>query len=91
MKYIIYKTTNLINDKIYIGKHQTETVDDGYLGSGTNLKHAIEKYGKDKFKREILFECGSISEMDKLEADIVDDAFVARLDTYNIKLGGQGG
>ena len=33
MYYIIYKTTNLINGKYYIGKHQTENLDDGYLVS----------------------------------------------------------
>lgn len=43
--YIIYKTTNLINDKIYVGKHNT-SVNDGYLGSGKILKQSIKKYGK---------------------------------------------
>ena len=91
MYYLIYKITNTINNKIYIGKHQTNNKDDGYMGSGKILKRAIEKYGVDKFKKEILFECATLEEMNQKEADIVDDEFVARLDTYNIKLGGQGG
>lgn len=91
MYYLIYKITNTVNNKIYIGKHQTDNKDDDYMGSGKILKRAIEKYGVDKFKKEILFECGSLEEMNEKEADIVDEEFVARLDTYNVKLGGQGG
>ena len=91
MYYLIYKITNTVNNKIYIGKHQTDNKDDDYMGSGKILKRAIEKYGIDKFTKEILFECGSLEEMNEKEADIVDEEFVARLDTYNVKLGGQGG
>ncbi|HLD91337.1 MAG TPA: NUMOD3 domain-containing DNA-binding protein [Patescibacteria group bacterium] len=49
---IIYKTTNLINNKIYVGKdsHSNPT----YLGSGKILKEAIVKYGKENFKKETL-------------------------------------
>jgi hypothetical protein len=35
MKYIVYKTTNLINDKIYVGVHGTNPdIFDGYIGGG---------------------------------------------------------
>ena len=34
----IYKTTDLINDKIYIGVHGTNKLNDGYIGSGNSLK-----------------------------------------------------
>ena len=91
MYYLIYKITNNVNNKIYIGKHQTENKDDEYMGSGKILKRAVEKYGLDKFTKEILFECNSLEEMNQKEAEIVDEEFVARLDTYNVKLGGQGG
>lgn len=37
--HIIYKTTNLINGKIYVGLHSTDNVDDGYLGL-TQYKNA---------------------------------------------------
>lgn len=91
MYYLIYKITNTINNKIYIGKHKTNDINDSYMGSGKILHKAIEKYGIDKFKKEILFECSNEEEMNQKEAEIVDEEFIARLDTYNIKLGGQGG
>ena len=50
----IYKTTNLINGKIYVGK--SLYLPDGYLGSGLRLSGAIKKYGKNNFRREILEE-----------------------------------
>ena len=91
MKYIIYKTTNLVNNKIYIGKHKSTDINDDYLGSGKLLKRAIEKYGKEHFKKEILFECKTEQEANDLEAEIVDEEFITRLDTYNIMIGGHGG
>lgn len=91
MYYLIYKITNNVNNKIYIGKHQTEDKNDDYMGSGKILKKAIEKYGLDKFTKEILFECNSLDEMNQKEAEIVDEEFVARLDTYNLQLGGNPG
>lgn len=48
----IYKTTNLINNKIYVGKCQTKKKD--YLGSGVVLNRAIKKYGKENFINEII-------------------------------------
>lgn len=52
----IYITTNLINNKKYIGQH-TGFVDDKYLGSGTTLVKAINKYGEDNFSKSILEIC----------------------------------
>lgn len=91
MYYLIYQITNLINGKIYIGKHQTSNLDDEYFGSGNLIKRAIKKYGKDNFKKEILYFCNSIEEMNNLENNLVTEDFVKRNDTYNITIGGQGG
>lgn len=46
MKHFIYKTTNKTNNKIYIGVHSTNDIDDGYLGSGIALKYAIKNTEK---------------------------------------------
>jgi len=89
--YTIYKTINLINNMIYIGKHETKDIDDIYFGSGTYLLNAINKYGKKHFKKEILYIFESKEEMDAMEAEIVDEVFISRLDTYNIICGGTGG
>lgn len=89
--YTIYKTTNLLNGKIYIGKHQTKDLNDGYMGSGINITRAIKKYGVQNFEKHILFVFQTEEEMNLKEAEIVDDEFVLREDTYNICAGGKGG
>ena len=91
MFYTIYKITNLKNRKIYIGKHQTKDLGDGYMGSGKHLKRAISRYGVENFKKEILFVFDNEKEMNKKEAEIVNEEFVLREDTYNICSGGNGG
>jgi hypothetical protein len=73
MYFIIYKTTNIINGKYYIGKHKTNDLNDGYLGSGKLLKRAIKKYGTENFHREILHHCKSDEEMNLLEKILVVD------------------
>lgn len=88
MKYTVYRTTCKTTGKFYIGKHQTEDLDDGYLGSGKILRRAIDKYGEDKFKKEILFIFESEEEMNAKEAELVDPDDPLSM---NICPGGQGG
>jgi hypothetical protein len=86
--YTVYKITNTVNGKFYIGKHQTKDLDDGYFGSGKLLKRAIEKYGKDAFVKEIIKVCSSEKEMDLVEKIlVVPDPEIS----YNLCNGGQGG
>ena len=86
--YIVYKTTNLINEKIYIGVHNGEKPN--YIGSGTLMTRAIKKYGYENFKREILAEFSTKEEAFAYEALLVDKEFVSSEENYNISTGGIG-
>lgn len=87
---VIYKTTNLINNKIYIGKNKGNN--NWYLGSGKLLIYAIKKYGKENFKKEIIEICTSLEHM--IEREIF---WIEKLNArdrnigYNIQIGGDGG
>ena len=87
MFYIVYKTTNIINGKFYIGKHKTKNLNDNYMGSGKLLKQAIEKYGKQNFVKEILFIFDNQEDMNDKEKELV----VLTEDSYNLCEGGNGG
>ena len=88
MFYTIYKTTNLVNGKFYIGKHKTKDLNDGYVGSGKLLKYAINKHGLENFHTEILHMCKSEKEMNILERIfVVPDQEI----NYNLCPGGHGG
>jgi hypothetical protein len=87
MFYTIYKITNKINDKTYIGKHQTKNLDDGYMGSGNYIKRAIKKHGIDNFMKEILHVFDNELEMNLVEKELV----ILGETSYNICPGGQGG
>jgi len=91
MFYTIYKITNLIDGKIYIGKHQTKDLNDGYMGSGKVVRRAITKHGIENFKKEILFQFDNEADMNAKEAELVTEEFCLREDTYNLCPGGKGG
>lgn len=89
--YYVYKITNKLNGKFYIGKHiQSEKESfDLYYGSGKLIKSAISKYGKENFKKEILEICNkdNLSEREKYWID----ALKALTFGYNLSFGGEGG
>ena len=87
MKYTIYKITNLTNGKYYIGKHKTNNLDDGYMGSGKLIQRAIKKHGVENFRKEILHVFDNEADMNSKEKDLV----VISEDTYNLCPGGHGG
>lgn len=91
MFYTIYKITNKVNGKIYIGKHQTKDLNDGYMGSGKHLKRAIEKYGIENFEKNILFVYDNEEEMNVKESELVTEDFVTKDNNYNLCPGGNGG
>lgn len=91
MKYTVYKTTNLINGKIYIGTHATDDPNDSYLGSGTYLNRATQKYGTDQFRKEVLAIFDNPEDMFNLERELVNEEYLKTTNTYNLRLGGDGG
>ena len=89
--HFIYKTTNKLNGKYYIGMHSTNNIDDGYLGSGKRLRYSIRKYGEENFEREILEFFDSREELKKREEEVVNLEEIAKKDCMNMIVGGEGG
>lgn len=83
----VYKTTNLINGKIYVGQKKGK-LKLSYYGSGTLLKRAVAKYGRDKFSCELVCYAYSYDELNSLEA-----YWISTLDAinsgYNLEEGGK--
>lgn len=86
---VIYKTTNKINGKYYIGVSNGRNLN--YKGSRSALHNAMRKYGRENFIRETLEVFDTIKEAFNREAEIVTEEFVANPNTYNLKVGGKGG
>lgn len=89
--HFIYKTTNLLSGRYYIGMHSTNNLDDGYFGSGTRIRRAINKHGEENFKREILEFCETREELKSREEEIVNLNEITKVDCMNLKVGGYGG
>jgi len=90
--HYIYLTENLINGKKYIGQRKVpkKGIDlDSYLGSGTKLLYAIKKYGRNNFKKHILYVCINYEQSDFLETLEIEKRNAVNSDEYyNIQDGG---
>lgn len=88
----IYKTTNLINEQIYIGQKKSSIfLENKYLGSGKYLKCALNKYGKENFKVELLEWCSDKVILNEREIYWINYYKSNNYKMYNISKGGDGG
>jgi len=86
--HYLYKITNNINGKYYIGRHSTDNLADNYFGSGVGIRNAINKYGISNFSKEILHFCETTEELWELERKVVDASVVYDKKSYNMGFGG---
>lgn len=94
----IYKITNKVNGKCYIGQsinidkrikeHFWKATCEKDVSFNSILHQAIRKYGKDNFICEVLQEC-SIEDIDKLEQQYIKEYNSVTPYGYNIMFGGQ--
>jgi hypothetical protein len=89
--HYIYKTTNLINGKYYIGMHSSNNLNDNYIGSGKRLWYSINKYGKENFKCEILELLPDMSSLKVREKELVNEDLLKDKMCLNLAVGGEGG
>lgn len=88
----IYKTTNLINEKIYIGQHIGCVFDCNYFGSGVILRRSIIKYGIENFKCELVEFCETKDIINDREKYWINYYRSFEPDIgYNVSPGGDGG
>ena len=89
--HYIYKTTNIITKRYYIGMHSTNNLNDGYFGSGKRLRYSINKYGKENHIVEILEFYSSRDELKIKEKEIVNLNEISKIECLNLIVGGEGG
>ena len=92
----IYKITNTVNGKSYIGQTIQDAVKtrirDHLTGNGNRiLKQAIEKYGQDAFVVEILHDSILPEFLDTLEIEAIAKYNTLAPNGYNLTTGGGGG
>ena len=89
---VIYKITNLLNEKIYIGqtkqKIEDRLVQHSYSFSPLGLD--IRKYGLENFKIEIVEECFTKNELNEREKFWIKKLNCKVPNGYNVASGGQG-
>ena len=88
--YTAYIITCQINDKKYAGVHKTTNLDDGYLGSGREIRKAVKQYGKEHFQKSIVEIFETADAMWAWEKEFVTQSIVDDPEWYNVVLGGLG-
>lgn len=88
--YYVYIIRNLINSKTYIGKHKVSDKKDTYMGSGSILNQAYQKYGKENFIKHIIDYADTLDEINALEKCYIAMFRAIGMAEYNILNGGDG-
>jgi len=88
--HYLYKITNNLNGHFYYGVHNTNDLNDGYMGSGSRLHYAFKKYGIENFTKEILKYFNTSKEAFEYEAEVVNEDLVDNINCYNVIKGGTG-
>ena len=88
--HYFYKIVNEITKEFYYGIHSTDNINDGYMGSGTQLREKYKKYGKKSFTKHILKFFDDRKELAEYEMKIVNENMVLNNDCYNMVIGGEG-
>src|ERR1035441_3781374 len=89
--HYIYKTTNLVNSKFYIGMHSTDNLEDEYIGSGKYLWNSIRKHGRENFKIEFLEFFENRENLKAREKVLVNENLLKDPMCMNLVIGGEGG
>lgn len=88
--FSVYRTTNVITGHFYLGYHKSKDPYDSYLGSGSQLRIEIEKYGISNFRKEVLFIFETSDEAFKKEEHLIQECLGQDL-CLNLHPGGKGG
>ena len=87
----VYLTINKVNNRAYVGMCSSKK-SNAYIGSGTLLKIAIKKYGKENFSRTILESCATEQELREAEKRWIEKFDAVNSEQfYNLSEGGRGG
>ncbi len=92
--HYFYRIDNISNGKFYYGIHSQridsgkKPEDDGYMGSGTDLKKAQNEEGIENFKKTVVKTFSTRDEARLEEMMIVDEDMIKDPMCYNLALGG---
>ena len=88
--HYFYKITNNINGKFYYGVHNTNNINDGYMGSGIAIQNAYKKYGIENFTKQIIKYFSTSTDAFEYEKIFITEDLIKNEQCYNMKTGGDG-
>jgi len=91
MIHYLYRTTNVLTGKYYLGMHSTKNLDDGYIGSGKILRRSIKKYGLINHLKEVFLFVKTREELVQKEKELITEELLKDPSIMNLRLGGEGG